>query len=83
MNVTIKTEGKTYYRISEKNLIHAYNEGKNILWIFKSDYGLDKIIFSKRSEFGDIIIEHIKFFIEMKEKFNIPFSSKNFYFVQL
>lgn len=83
MTNSINIEGKTYYRISETELIQVYNKGKTILWFFETDYGLDKIIFSKRSELGDVIIEHIKFFIEMKTKFNIQFSTKYFYFVQI
>ena len=77
-------EGITYYQISKQNLLHAYNKGKQILWIFKTDHGLDNIIFfffSKRSELGEVIIEHIKSYIEMKTVFNIPFSSKYFFFV--
>ena len=71
MKNIISIEGKTYYQISEQNLVHAYNKGKQILWLFKTDYGLDNIIFSKRSELGNAIIEHIKFFIEMKNKFDV------------
>lgn len=45
MNNSINIEGITYYQISEQNLVHAYNKGKQILWIFKTDHGLDKFIF--------------------------------------
>ena len=81
MNIVI--DDKRYYKVSEQDFIYSYNKGKNVLWIFKTDYGLDKIIFSKSSELVDAIIMHIKFFIEMKNKFNIQFSTKYFYFVQI
>jgi len=81
MNIVI--DGKRYHKVSEQGFIYAYNKGKNVLWIFKADYGMDKIIFSKSSELGDAIITHIKFFIEMKTKFNIQFNTNYFYFVQL
>nr|DAR89488.1 MAG TPA: hypothetical protein [Caudoviricetes sp.] len=80
---SINIDGKMYYKISETDLIQVYNKSKSILWLFETDYGLDKIIFSKRSELGNVIIEHIKFFIEMKTKFEIQFSTKYFYFVQI
>ena len=83
MATSISIEGKIFYKISEQDLVQAYNKGKTILWFFETDYGLDKIIFSKRSELGNVIIEHIKFYIEMKTKFVIQFSTKYFYFVQL
>lgn len=83
MTNSINIEGKTYYKISETDLLQVYNKGKIILWFFETDYGLDKIIFSKRSELGNVIIEHINFFIEMKTKFEIRFSTKYFYFVQI
>lgn len=83
MNNSINIKGITYYQISEQNLVHAYNKGKQILWLLKTEYGLGNIIFSKRSELGDVIIEHIKIFIKMKNKFDIQFSTKYFYFVQL
>lgn len=80
---SINIEGKIFYKISEHDLIQSYNRGKTILWIFKTGNGLDKIIFSKKSELGDAIISHINFFIEMKTVFNIQFSTKYFYFVQI